>query len=485
MAKSNTLFLLIKSLNQAEKRYVKLFSNKNGTENKKYMQLFEAFVKHTKNDIYQEELIEKELKDVIAKKNFSYEKNYLYQFILKSLRNYHGQNTPRIQLQELMINISLLYERGLLKETLQLIFKAKKIAEKYDYDIQFLEILLLERRITRQFKRKETRTFITQIQNESQKKLDRINQQFKMLDCYEDVFLEAKNFGASKIIAEDLQIKIQRILPLKIDSMDTSLEMKLYYHLTHSMYHYISRDWKTRAEHLKAVLDYFERNSFLLNDTQYQERYLSFLNNYINYCYAFGEEEELKEQIEVLENWEAKSRALKIQLEQYRFYGKMLYAFKRKRFDEMVEMSPSLDELLKKYETNLTLNRRLTFLFHMTAALLLENKFDEAETKVNEIINQPKFENRTDIQILARIMRIILFFEKGILTLAEYEITSATRYLKKSRNDNPTEKKILSLLRKMISSPTPKVTLNDFYDFLEDKKGYEEIFYWVERKLSR
>ncbi len=484
MAKSETLFLLIKSLNQAEKRYIKLFSNKNGTENKKYMQLFKAFVKHAKSDVYDEELIEKELEGVIAKKNFSYEKNYLYQFILKSLRNFHGQNTPRIQLQELMINISLLYERGLLKETLQLISKAKKIAEKYDYDLQFLEILLLERRITRQFKRKETKASITQIQYESQNKLDRINQQLKILDCYEDVFLEAKNFGASKIIDEDLQIKIQRILPLKIDSMDTSLEMKLYYHLTHSMYHYISRDWKTRAEHLKAVLDYFEQNSFLLNDTQYQERYLSFLNNYINYCYAFGEEEELKEQIKVLENWKAKSRALNIQLEQYRFYGKMLYAFKRKRFDEMVEMSPSLDELLKKYEANLTLNRRLTFLFHMAAAFLLENKFDEAETKVNEIINQPKFENRTDIQILARIMRIILFFEKGILTLAEYETTSATRYLKKSRNDNPTEKKILSFLRKLVSSPTPKIILNDFHDFLKDKKGYEEIFYWVERKLN-
>jgi hypothetical protein len=484
MAKSETLFLLIKSLNQAEKRYIKLFSNKSGTENKKYMQLFKAFVKHAKSDVYDEELVEKELEGVIAKKNFSYEKNYLYQFILKSLRNFHGQNTPRIQLQELMINISLLYERGLLKETLQLISKAKKIAEKYDYDLQFLEILLLERRITRQFKRKETKASITQIQNESQKKLDRVNQQLKILDCYEDVFLEAKNFGASKIIDEDLQIKIQRILPLKIDSMDTSLEMKLYYHLTHSMYHYISRDWKTRAEHLKAVLDYFEQNSFLLNDTQYQERYLSFLNNYINYCYAFGEEEELKEQIKVLENWKAKSRALNIQLEQYRFYGKMLYAFKRKRFDEMVEMSSSLDELLKKFEANLTLNRRLTFLFHMAAAFLLENKFDEAETKVNEIINQPKFENRTDIQILARIMRIILFFEKGILTLAEYETTSATRYLKKSRNDNPTEKKILSFLRKLVSSPTPKVILNDFHDFLKDKKGYEEIFYWVERKLN-
>ena len=120
----------------------------------------------------------------------------------------------------------------------------------------------------------------------------------------------------------------------------------------------------------------------------------------------------------------------------------------------------------------------------MAAAFLLENKFDEAETKVNEIINQPKFENRTDIQILARIMRIILFFEKGILTLAEYETTSATRYLKKSRNDNPTEKKILSFLRKLVSSPTPKVILNDFHDFLKDKKGYEEIFYWVERKLN-
>lgn len=485
MAKSDSLFLLVKSLNQAEKRYIKLFAAKNSAEkDKKYLQLFNALTKHSKDKFYQENLIEEELKGVIEKKNFSYEKNYLYQFILKCLRNFHGQNTPRIQLQELMIDMALLYERGLLKETLQLINKAKKIAEKYDYDLQFLEISLLERRIIRQFKRKEPKTSVIQIQNESQRKLDRINRQLKILDCYEDIFLEAKDFRASKIQDEDLSIKIQRILPLEIDSMDTSFEIKMYYHLTHSMYHIISRDWGKRAFHLKAILDYFEQNTYLLNDTQYQERYLSFLNNYINYCYTHGKEKELMEQIQILEKWKVKSRRLQIQIEQYLFYGKMLYAFKRKRFDEMVNMSTDLKALLKKYESNLTLNRRLTFQIHMAIAYLLEKDFDAAETEVNEIINQPKFETRTDIQMLARIMRIILYIEQDASNIAEYEIIAATRYLKKSRSNNPTEKKILSHLRKLATSPTPKIILKDFYEFLKDKNGYEEIFYWVERKIN-
>ena len=61
--------------------------------------------------------------------------------------------------------------------------------------------------------------------------------------------------------------------------------------------------------------------------------------------------------------------------------------------------------------------------------------------EVNEIINQPKFDVRTDIQMLARIMRIILYIEEEEGNLAEYEIIATTRYLKKMRKDNPTEKK--------------------------------------------
>jgi len=484
MSKNDTLFRLIKSLNQAEKRYLSIYFNTNNKEfDRNYLILFEAYSKLTASDTYDESIIQNALEGLVEAKKISALKHYLYQSILRGLRNYHANtNNPRIQLSMLQTDILLLYEKGLLKEALKLINKAKGIALKHDYNFIFLDVIRLERRISRQYSRKKNLETKDILQEVSHQKLLQINQELSILDLYEEIFLVMRTQSVTEAVLEDLGAKIAaQLTPVDL-SQDVSFEIIMYHQLSYAMYYQMLGEWGKVAIHYKYLLDHFEKERHLLNDSMYQERYLSCLNNYINFCYVNKEEQELHKQIKNLGKLKFKSQKLQIQVEQYFYYSSMIYAFIRKAFGEVMEIAPKIDKLLSKYELNINIKRRITFLINIAIACLLEGRYDESQTRVSQIINEPKFEIRTDIQMRARIFRIILFYEQQNYDTAEFEYFTAIRYLKKYRKNNTVEKNILANLKKIIQTNN-KSALIKLFDYLKDKSDYEDIFWWVERHI--
>mgnify|MGYP000536613426 CR=1 FL=1 len=140
MATSNDLFRLIKSLKQSEKRYFKIFSSTHvkGQQNN-YVKLFEAV---DKQDEYNEGAILKKFKGEKFIKQFSVTKNYLYNFILKSLRSYYSGKDIDSKINEELESVKILNNRGFYKKVLKIVKKVKQLAwdyEKLNYLIQILE----------------------------------------------------------------------------------------------------------------------------------------------------------------------------------------------------------------------------------------------------------------------------------------------------------------------------------------------------------
>ncbi len=134
---SDDLFQLISSLNQSEKRYIKLvakaFTSK-GTENQ--LALFDAFDKQKK---YNENKIRAEFEDRIPAKNFHVSKNRLYNLILKGLYLYHLKNSDQEKINQLLYQAKLLQKKGLFKQADALNDKAMQLAQKSE---KFPQILL-------------------------------------------------------------------------------------------------------------------------------------------------------------------------------------------------------------------------------------------------------------------------------------------------------------------------------------------------------
>ena len=127
---SDSIFRLIKSMTRTEKRYFKRFASMhtNSGENK-YILIFDAI---NKMQEYNEEALIKKYEGASFVTNFSEIKKYLTAQILKSLRNYHGQSDPFIQLQEMLLEIKLLARKGIFDASLSTIKRARKLALKYE-----------------------------------------------------------------------------------------------------------------------------------------------------------------------------------------------------------------------------------------------------------------------------------------------------------------------------------------------------------------
>src|SRR5688500_17153020 len=101
MKVTDDLLQLIKSLDQTEKRYFKIFATMHvkGSDDNKYVKLFDAIDKQNE---YNEEQIREQFKDEKFLIQLHVAKNYLYNIILKSLRLYHSEKSKLNELMDLL-----------------------------------------------------------------------------------------------------------------------------------------------------------------------------------------------------------------------------------------------------------------------------------------------------------------------------------------------------------------------------------------------
>ncbi|MEX2594490.1 MAG: hypothetical protein WD426_17100 [Anditalea sp.] len=140
------LFILIKSLSQAEKRSFKLYVQRfESNENAKFIKLFDIM---DKLEIYDEQLILK--KAPVTKKQLANMKAHLYKQVLVGLRLIYADQNVELQLNEQIDFARILYNKGLYQQSLKLLAKAKTIAGRYFLDTIELRVVELEKVIESQ-----------------------------------------------------------------------------------------------------------------------------------------------------------------------------------------------------------------------------------------------------------------------------------------------------------------------------------------------
>ncbi|MFN0187421.1 MAG: hypothetical protein ACKVQV_01835, partial [Bacteroidia bacterium] len=143
----DSLFVLIKSLTKSEKRQFKIFASRLETStNTKFIELFNIL---DKGEVYDEKLILKS--GLIKKIQLSNLKSYLYKQILVSIRlNIPSQNV-RYQLREQIDFATILYNKGLYKQSLKILDKTKILALDNDEKYMAYEIVEFEKLIESQY----------------------------------------------------------------------------------------------------------------------------------------------------------------------------------------------------------------------------------------------------------------------------------------------------------------------------------------------
>jgi tetratricopeptide (TPR) repeat protein len=146
--KTDDLMQLINSLSRAEKRHFRLFVKRNqASSDILFLQLFDFLDRQGE---YEEEQLLQKIPG-IKKTQLSNLKAHLYKQLLISLRLLNKGNNEDILIRENIDYARLLYNKGLYRQALDILEKAKERARAAGMLNQALEILEFEKRIEGQY----------------------------------------------------------------------------------------------------------------------------------------------------------------------------------------------------------------------------------------------------------------------------------------------------------------------------------------------
>jgi len=131
----------VHNMTMREKAYFKRFAQMySGKKNKNYMQLYNELEKMT---VFEKQKFNTRFANQPIGRQMSSELNYLFGQLLKSMINFHLENSNKKKLQKSILYIDILMEKGYRKQALKILNKAKKLAKEHEDFTTILKLALL------------------------------------------------------------------------------------------------------------------------------------------------------------------------------------------------------------------------------------------------------------------------------------------------------------------------------------------------------
>ncbi|GJM34139.1 MAG: hypothetical protein DHS20C18_31400 [Saprospiraceae bacterium] len=447
--KTDDLIQLINSLTRAEKRHFRLFVRRNqSSEEILFLQLFDVLDKYKE---YDESLILKRL-PAIKKSQLSNLKAHLYKQLLTSLRLVNKKRNEDIQIREMIDYAAVLYNKGLYRQSLDVLDKAKGRAEKGKFYASNLEIIEFEKLLESQYvtnsieNRSETLT-------EESRKLNQIISQNILISnlCLKLYGLYLKiGYVRSKRDYEVVKSFFQTNLP-KINYLELDFWGKIYYCQSFVWYYHMTQEFPMSYRYSQKWVDLFDENPkmkiinaptylkgihLLLSSLFYTLQHEKFLKT-LDMLYRFPKQYDMGE-----------DRNIEGLFHLYRFIHGIQRHYLEGTFSKGLELVPELNQMIENDEFNWDNHRVLVFYYRIACLYFGSGDNGNAIHYLNLIINQKNPNYREDIQCFARILNLIAHFELGNSQLVEYQVKSVYRFLAKMEDLHAVQLEIFRFLRK-------------------------------------
>lgn len=469
MKVTDDLFQLIKSLDQSEKRYFKVFATMHikGSDNNKYVSLFDAI---DKQEVYDEDIIRKQFKNEKFLNQLHVAKNYLYNTILKSLRLYHSEKSKLNELMDTLRDVQILHDKSLYKQCRKLLEKAKKIASTYEKHSQVLAILDWEKTLARTssytgLDEKQLMEFYNE-HIETTEKLNNINEYWKLTM---KSFLLRKKQGEIRDKAELKKFNeiIKHPLLRSEDNAKTFISKTLYFNIK-GLYYLTNKDYNNLHTLSVKLVKLLEANPLLMKE----ENYIGSLYNLLLVQLELKKYDEALDTINKLRNFEAKSTSMITRIFVMSYDTELNLYLKTGEFDKGLKLVSEIEQGLKKHNEKINKESKVLFAYNIAYLFFGLSEYDNSLKWINEIMNDKELSIREDIQCFARILNLLVHYELGNYVLIEYIIKSTRRYLSNKNKLHKFELTILNYIRKLINA---KMDDDTTFIFMEWKKELSSI----------
>ena len=500
MVVSDELFLLISLLKQSEKRYFKIYSS-NHVKGKKnnYVRLFEAI---EKQDVYDEKALLEQFKGEVFTKQFSVTKNYLYNFILKSLRSYYSGQDISSRINNDLESVKILYDKGLYKKSIKILKKVKEVARTYEKYEQLLNILDWEGEIMlrhlnveklkvyRAKARQESAEIIAIIQNKNQLRL--LSDQ--AYDLYRNYMIARSNEQLDKY-ASILEHEL-----LQSPDKALSFQAKWSYNNIHGIYYTTQEDYEKACLYDELQLELLEQYPHIKSADL--TKYIKLLNNLLDDYLGLKRYDAFLTTLQVM-------RQIPIQYSSQITHSQeglifetayeleLSYYLSSVQFEKGIACVPAIEKNLKKFENSILVEFRTSILFAVSKLYFYTGQLEKASDWVRRIVFDDKPSPADDLLCFARLLNLLIHYELDNHVYLYSEIKTTKRFLAKKKRLYEVEKAILKYLGKLINIRHQNNKRSLYIQFKEVLKqiidkpfeqhavSYLNIIHWLNAKIEK
>jgi hypothetical protein len=489
MARPDALFLLIKSLNTAEKGLVRQAEK---GQQAGYLALFDLM---TRQKEYDERKAKKKLLQLGFDINFAYAKNYLTKHILRILRENEdaGPNAGSRLVQE----IDILMRRKVFDLAEKMLQKAreKTLAEERWQD--FLQLSGIEMALLLQQGSSMDQT-VAQIHALNGERR-RARAMLTNLGEFEDLYYSYRPIVKHKQNARnewDLA-SIQKFSadPL-LQSPDRALTQRArrIYLLCRSMIHAFSGAFEAAAADLQASVDQYRSVAFLLED--HPDSYLNDLWRLGGMKLHFGKFTEVERILGEIKDFRDQRGLHESDI--FEKYQRLLlgYALQTRNYALVNAQLPAITEGLQQHAEAIPWTSQAMLLLWLARLHFEQGQYREAKAWLNRIMDHPERGQREDIHSLARIMLIFIYFETGEADLTESQSKATRKFLQRREALYQFERCILRFLEHHSFAAKDQQLRAAMKDLRKELEGifkdpleanflaYFDILAWLDAKIA-
>jgi len=472
MAQRTDIAELINQLSRTEKRYIRMQVSLQGKD-KVYMKLLDAI--EADPDI-PDEILGKLVgrKGEGAGDSLSAYKNYLYNVILKCLRNYHQKASDNQEFLTVLANLEVLFQKGLYSQCRKIIRRDKKRCydtEKYYY---LLELIRMEKRLimVNSYSQVSYKEF-NDLYKEEQKVIDIIRQ---LSAWWRVANIVNKNLLSHENKRAYPTSYYQRILKSKYMRLPESMLVRSerYYRsvILSGCYYALGDDWN----HYVATRDnvaFVEDNPQLKREEI--NKYLS-LNHYLmkaqlelgladDVLLNLAKLERMCEEPVYANSENVLSRVFYLRM----FFG-LRACLKKGDFDRAEKISLEFNSSYRKFESRLDPAYIVTIKYFQ--ALLAFYQLNSRKTLriLQQILNDPYYDIDKDVFRFVRLLQAIVHYHLHNDEVLEYLLKSLHNQYKHIKNYHQVELLIIKILGNSLHKRPHKEKLETLRNELSDLK---------------
>jgi hypothetical protein len=492
---NDALFVLIKSLTKSEKRQFNLYVGRlGGNIDAKFFSLFK-FLEKLK--AYDEKVIIKS--GIVSKQQLSNLKAHLYKQILISLRLNPAHKNIRIQIREQLDFATVLYQKGLYKQSLKLLDKAKSLALENEekniaYEIVELEKVIETQYITRSLSNRADQLSI-QAKTLSQQNVIASKLSNLSLQLYSHLL--QNGYVKNNEELEFINVYFNARLP-EYNFEDLGFREKLWLYKSYLWFSFLTQNFLQSYKYATKWVDLFKEDKKHIS--QHPVFYLKGKNYLLEASFFVQKTNTFKKELllfeeEIEQNIIPLNTNTELLIFQYLYANKLHLHFLEASFSEGEYLVEIINQKIEKYKNRLD-HHYIVMLYYKIACLYFGmGKNEICIEYLQKIIKSKNLSSAEDLQCFARVLNLIAHYECGLDYDLERQFLDTYKFLLKMENLQEVQKVFLTSIRDL-SDVFPGEIKNEFKKIYKKLKKFEnhpyekraflylDILSWLESKIQ-